>query len=101
VTSREPSLTATIAPAIQQALAALLTAWAEIGTQEIVIHLGGAPVAVLIPYAEYQILQREDILTDLRDGVEAEQVYQEWLADPLPHALQRSARRDGLRRVAR
>lgn len=78
----EPSLTAAIAPAIQQALAALLTAWTEIGTQDIIIRLEGRPVAVLIPYTDYQRLQQEDILTDLRDGAEAKQVYQAWLADP-------------------
>ena len=78
----QTAVAAGIAPAIQQALAALLTVWTEIGTQDVIVHLNGAPVAVLIPYADYQILQQEDILVDLRDGHEAEQVYQAWLADP-------------------
>lgn len=68
--------------AVNQALAALMTAWAEMGANDIVIYLNEQPMAVLIPFEDYQILQQEEILADIRDGREAEVIYQEWLRDP-------------------
>lgn len=81
-----PSVKQPLAPlvsqAVNQALAALMTAWAEMGANDIVIHLNEQPVAVLIPFRDYQALRQEEILADIRDGREAEAVYQEWLRDP-------------------
>ncbi len=75
--------------AMKQALATLMTAWLDVSAptemalhQDIVIHINNEPVAVLIPYRDYQKLQQKEILIDIRDGYEARQVFQEWLEDP-------------------
>ncbi len=81
IKSTQP-LASPIAQAINQALAALMGIWTEVGTKDIVVHVNGEPKAVLIPFEDYQILQEEDILTDMRDGRETEAIYQAWLDNP-------------------
>jgi len=66
---------------INRALAALLAAWGKIGSGDIIIRQNGEPVAVLIPYEDYQILIEEEILEDIRDGREAAALYEAWLED--------------------
>lgn len=68
--------------AVNQALASLISAWTDIGQNDVIVHLNGQPTAVLIPFQDYERLRDEHILDDLRDGQEAETIYQEWLEDP-------------------
>ena len=79
-TPLKPSRDFPIAQAVNQALASLLSAWADIGQQDVIVN--GNPVAVLIPFQDYEVLQDDDILHDIRDGREAEAIYQECLEDP-------------------
>jgi PHD/YefM family antitoxin component YafN of YafNO toxin-antitoxin module len=73
--------TATMTQSIYQALASLLAAWLDFGASDIIIRQNGQPVAVLIPYQDYQMLVKEDVLVDLREGREAAVLYEEWLQD--------------------
>jgi prevent-host-death family protein len=72
--------------AICQALTTLLSAWLEINAQEdhldIVIQKNDKPVFVLIPYQDYEILEREEILQDIREGREAMHKLQALQDDP-------------------
>jgi PHD/YefM family antitoxin component YafN of YafNO toxin-antitoxin module len=68
--------------AINQALSALMAAWVEMESHDVIIYLNERPVAALIPFEDYQTLQQQEILADMRDGRQAEAVYQEWLRDP-------------------
>lgn len=77
-----PSRDFPIAQAVNQALASLLSAWADVGQQDVIVHVNGNPMAVLIPFQDYEVLQDDDILHDIRDGREAETAYQKWLEDP-------------------
>ncbi len=81
-TGLKPSRDLPLAQAVNQALGSLLSAWTEIGDHDVIVHVNGSPVAVLIPFQDYQALQDDDILNDIRDSREAEVVYQEWLEDP-------------------
>jgi len=71
----KPSRDFPIAQAVNQALASLLSAWADIGHHDVIVHVNGNPVAVLIPFQDYEVLQDHDILHDIRDGREAYAVY--------------------------
>lgn len=77
-----PSWDLPVGRAVNQALASLLSAWTDIGHHDVIVHVNGNPVAALIPFQDYEVLQNDEILHDIRDGREAEAVYQEWLEDP-------------------
>ena len=78
----QPEADSSIRQAIQQALASLLSVWSEIGDRDVVIYSDKQPKAAIIPFADYQRLQVEGILQDIRDGREAQTVYEEWLDNP-------------------
>ena len=65
-----------------QALISLITAWLDFKGHDIIIQHNNKPIAVLIPYEDYQILLQEDILADIREGREGQVLYEEWLDDP-------------------
>ncbi len=76
------TIDSSIHQAIRRALAGLLSTWSEIGSHDVVVYVDDEPKAAIIPFADYQTLRDREILQDIRDGREAQVVYEEWLENP-------------------
>ncbi len=63
-------------------LSAILAMWLEMGSRDLIIKQNGQPVAVLIPYRDFVLLQQAEILDDMRDGREATAILEEINQDP-------------------